>query len=198
MVSTGTSGAERGAVADLTARRIERRSHVMTECYAAWAARRGPAGLPGAEAVADPLAPPADHVLTLDRLGPGAIRLRQGGRVIRALMGAEPAGMPLRALFHVSGRGPVLRAVERCFVEPAVVTLDLVAEAEAAPLAARMLLLPLADRAGRASKALGCVALRGPLGAAPHRFHLKLAEAVPLGAAPAPQPPAPAARLRLV
>jgi hypothetical protein len=180
-------------VPELLRHKIVRRSGLLEACYSAWSDLRSGSGVPALEELeASRTAHFADHMMLLDSHGPGAIRLREGGRVIRALLGTEARGLPLRALFHVTGRRRVLDSAERVFDEPAVVTLDLAAHSlgDGMPLTAQLLLLPLRDRAGRVAKALGCVALRGPVGPGPHRFHLTGQEVAPI----APCPPRPAPR----
>jgi hypothetical protein len=197
------------AVPDLLRHRIVRRSRLLDCCYSVWSGQRGDATVPLTTDLTDALTSPfADHMMMLDSHGPGAIRIRRGGRVIRALLGTEARGLPVRALFHVVGRSRILTTVDQAFGEPSVVTLDLEEHTigDAMPLRAQLLLLPLRDASGAITKALGCVALQGPIGDGPHRFRMTGQQAAPVGqcaaSAAAPPPATPRAagvpHLRLV
>lgn len=90
----------------------------------------------------------------------GSIRFRLGGRVIAGLLGVDPRGMPLRAMFAIAARDRLTGLTEALFDGPQVLVLTLVAphgDAGRPPIAVPMAMLPLSDGAGAVTRALVCV-----------------------------------------
>ncbi len=155
-----------------------------------------------ARAALDPrgIADILDRVFVLERVAPGQARFRIAGMHLADLMGMEVQGMPLMSLFIPEDRLGLAAVLEQVFAGPGMV--DLVLEAERGlgrpALAARMVILPLRDEAGRVARAVGVIATEGAAGRAPRRFAIARRVVTPLvPAAPAPvaaelaEPPAP-------
>lgn len=125
------------------------------------------------------------------RVAPGHARLRLAGGRIAALTGIdEPRGRDLGTLFTPASQAELFRAIRGLdHGARAGLALRLDPGSGRAPVAGRMLLLPLADGAGRLTHILGVVALDVPPPAGPCRFDLLPAAAQPSGAGiPAPRP----------
>ena len=166
-----------------------------------WLALCGPGPVP-ARAALDPRAfgPALPHAFLLERTGAGRVRFRLAGQHLSALMGMDVRGMPLRAFFELPDRQRLMQAVTRVFEEPARLRLDLVSDAQGrAVLTGQMLVLPLLDRAGAITRALGVLASEGPIGLPPRRFRIRHLHLAPLGAPlDRPRPdPAPGGRASL-
>lgn len=115
-----------------------------------------------------------DRTFLLERAAPGVARFRLAGHHLSDLMGMEVRGMPLSCFFLPSARAGIADAVEAVFAEPARVDLWLEGPGRLArgTMKARMLLLPLRDRHGQVTRALGCLSASPPSGGAPHRFSI--------------------------
>jgi hypothetical protein len=90
----------------------------------------------------------------------GHVRFRLGGTALAALMGVEPRGMPLRALFAPDARGPLQDAFQTAFTRPCALLLSAVAPPARGgdgPAAVDMMLLPLTDAGGAVTRALFCL-----------------------------------------
>ncbi|MDM7459249.1 MAG: PAS domain-containing protein [Paracoccus sp. (in: a-proteobacteria)] len=115
-----------------------------------------------------------DHTFILERVAPGAARIRLAGRHLIDLMGMEVRGMPICALVQPSSRGRLSDVLETVFKAPQIVQLSLTARAEYArpALSGQMLLLPLRSDLGDITRILGCLVSEGEAGVAPRRFDL--------------------------
>ena len=173
--STFTRGA--GRMSDPAVERI----------VAYWEGLRNGRALP-ARAEVDPrgLGDAIGNAFLVERIAPGEVRLRIAGRHLCDLMGMEVQGMPLSALFAGRAREQLADSLAQLFELPARVQMALAGSGIAgARLTAEMQLLPLADREGRATRALGALASRGVPPAPPCRFLIRDASARPIGAAAA-------------
>lgn len=115
-----------------------------------------------------------DRVFLIERLAPGVTRFRLAGQHLCDLMGMDVRGMPLTAFFLPSARAEIAEASEAVFAEPARVELTLEGPRGMmrGRMAGRMLLLPLRDRAGGVTRALGAMIAAGPSIRAPQRFEV--------------------------
>ncbi|WP_371153339.1 PAS domain-containing protein [Jannaschia sp. 2305UL9-9] len=148
-----------------------RKSPMLEEAWRYWSSLRSGRNLPRREAL-DPRAMSLTlgHSMILDRVRPGTVRIRLGGRVMNSLMGMEVRGLPIRAIFDVAQRARAIDLVEQVFEAPATLELDLISRTDSAITHARMLILPLQDASGAVSKALTCIALEAFDPEPPHRF----------------------------
>lgn len=158
-------------VHDLMGQRMMRKSPLLEEAWRYWSSLRSGRNLP----LRDSLDPRAmsltlGHSMILDRVRPGVVRVRLGGRVMNSLMGMEVRGLPVRAFFDVAQRARAIDLVEQVFAAPATLELDLVSQTDSGLTHARMLILPLQDRAGAVTKALSVIALDKFDPEPPHRF----------------------------
>jgi hypothetical protein len=110
--------------------------------------------------------------MILDRVRPGTVRVRESGEAVNGLMGMDARGLPMRAFFELDARARAADILERVFDAPASLEMDLLCHGRngEAPLAARLLVLPLLDHAGRPTKALCCLATDRHAGNPPCRF----------------------------
>ncbi|MEX5728940.1 hypothetical protein Ga0609869_002293 [Rhodovulum iodosum] len=138
-----------------------------------WEGVRGGRPCPPPRAAIDPrgLEGALSGAFLVERIAPGQARLRIAGRDLAAMMGMDTRGMPLSALFLPEARARLEGVLELLFDGPARLEVALAAPGAAgAPrLKARMLLLPLCDREGHVSRALGALELAGDVGRAPPR-----------------------------
>lgn len=165
-------------VRELMGARMMRKSPVLEEAWRYWSDLRRGQALPK-RADLDPAGMKLilGHSLILDRVRPGTVRVRVGGRVPNDLMGMETRGLPVRAFFDLMQRSKAQELVESCFTDPATLELDLISEGADGPVAARMVLLPLVDAHGEVTKALAVlvpdrVATDGPRRFSILRHHL--------------------------
>ena len=172
---------------DLTRRRMETLSPLLEETWRYWSSLRPDGGVPFRSAV-EPAAMSLilGHAMILDRIRPGMVRVRIGGRAMSDLMGMEVRGLPVRAFFEIDQRGRATDLFERVFTEPATLELDLACEAAGAAVRGRMLVLPLRDRDGLVTKALTCLAADRARAEPPNRFRIRNATLSPVAAASDP------------
>lgn len=179
---------------------------MIVEVRAYWEALRRGSLLPRREAI-DPrgIAGALEHAFLIERIGPGLARFRIAGMAFHDLMDMDLRGIPLSCLFRGEARPQLQMELERAFHAPAILTLGLTSPADYArpELDARMILLPLADRAGTATLALGCIELGGRIGRAPRRFgltscHLERLPAPRESGAPSPVEAVPTMRVPAV
>lgn len=205
---TQSGGAE---VVSLTARRPDSAAPALREVRAYWEALRNDRPAP-ARAEVDPrgIAGALEHAFILERVAPGVGRFRVAGNRLADLAGMALHGMPLFALFAPAARDGLAVTLETVFrhAAPAELPLRGVAGFGRPALDAALLLLPLADAAGRTTMALGALAYDGRIGRSPRRFLLPDTESAARAAAEpcnasAPSceghtPPRAGPRLRLV
>lgn len=156
---------------------------VAAELRGHWQRMREGNRLPRRDAL-DPraLAPLLGSVFVVDWTDAGAARLRIAGQVFSSLYGMELHGAPLALLFEPSERAAIGRVLRTVCDEPAAVDLVLRSEGKAGrpDLRARMLVLPLLDRRGVASYAIGSLEVAGMIGLAPRRFRIERTLRTPL------------------
>lgn len=171
---TGGPGPER--VVQLRGRPPPPPDTVLREMRAYWNGLREGRAVP-TRADVDPRAISRclDHTFILERIAPGAARIRLAGRHLIELMGMEVRGMPICALVQPSSRGRLSDVLETVFKAPQIVQLALAAQADYArpALTGQMLLLPLRSDLGDITRILGCLVSEGDVGVAPRRFDLK-------------------------
>lgn len=142
-----------------------------------------------------------DRVMLLDRIAPGVLRIATAGQRLHGWFGGPPAGLPLSLLFDPESRDALAAMAEGALrrAEPADLRLRAAAGRGFAALAgrptteARLLLLPLADAAGRgAGFVAGFAADRGPDRGSRPGFRLVTPMPQAVAARPMPAAPAPA------
>lgn len=108
----------------------------------------------------------------LERIAPGLARFRIAGMHLADLMGMDVRGMPVSAMVEPSARAGFAVALETVFAGPSMLEMELEAERGIGrpALAARLLVLPLADELGLVRLALGCLVTDGAMGRSPRRF----------------------------
>ena len=123
------------------------------------------------------------HAFMLERTHPGAVRLRLAGAHLAEVMGMEVRGMPLRAFFALADRPNLMRQIETMFSAPQALSLEVTAETGGAgqpPMAGQMTILPLTDRYGAITRALGVFVTQGRIGLTPRRFQITQTLAAPI------------------
>lgn len=134
-----------------------------------------------------------DNAFILERIAPGAARIRLAGRHLIDLMGMEVRGMPICAFLNPSSRGRLSDVLESVFKAPQIAELRLASPAGYArpALTGQMLLMPLRSDLGDVTRALGCLVTEGETGVAPRRFDLVTDQVMPViegGVTLAPSP----------
>lgn len=123
-----------------------------------------------------------DYAFVLERIAPGAARIRLAGRHLVDLLGMEVRGMPICAVLNPSSRGLFSDVLETVFRGPQIAQLSLTSEAGYGrpAMTGHMLILPLKSDLGDVTRALGCVIGLGEIGRAPRRFDLLAHELTPV------------------
>lgn len=136
---------------------------------------RGAGQVPQRKAV-DPraLSGALPSVFLLESVAPGVARFRVAGSQICDLMGMEVRGMPLISIFAPKYRDEICEILQSVLDRTGQAQLVLAGESgySRAPLEARMLILPLLDDYGRATRALGALEVKGQIGRTPRRFEI--------------------------
>lgn len=169
---------------------------VPAELRAYWQALRGGAAFPRRDRI-DPrgIAGALDQSFLIERIAPGVARFRLAGMRLAGLSGMDLRGMPFSTLITPGDRDRLARALEQVFATPSI--LDARMEAERCPgcpaLPARLLVLPLGDRNGQPTLALGCLALGADdPGRRPRRFAIAALMREALGPVPRAETDSPA------
>ncbi|MCU0907889.1 MAG: PAS domain-containing protein [Rhodobacteraceae bacterium] len=166
-------GTLEGKVVSLFTRKPPATFAAVREVEAYWEALRGSRSMP-ARAEIDPrgISGALEYAFLLERIAPGAGRIRLAGTHLSDLMGMEVRGMPLTALFQPSARQTVADALEQVLQRPSVMTLAIEGERGIGrgKLIGQMLLCPLKSDLGDPSRVLGCLQTDGTIGRAPRRF----------------------------
>lgn len=145
----------------------------LSELERYWSSLPKTRGVPARKDV-DPVAMAGllEDSFILERVAPGVARIRVAGRNMAKLIGMEPRGLPLTALFIPTSRAAMAGYIESAFTGPSIVELPLEApRAVGQPkLDGKILLLPLRDDHGRISRMLGVLVMSGRRGAGGRRF----------------------------
>ncbi|MEM7710639.1 MAG: PAS domain-containing protein [Pseudomonadota bacterium] len=175
-----------GHVHDMMGERMTRTSPLLEETWRYWSSLREGTNLPRRDAL-EPraMAFTLGHSMILDRIRPGTVRVRLGGRVMQTVMGMEVRGLPVRAFFDLAERTLAVHLIEEVFETRAALDLDLISDGEDGPLSGKLLVLPLLDHGGQPTKALTCLSLDGPVFDPPRRFRILDHRLTPIQA-PAP------------
>jgi hypothetical protein len=121
----------------------------LAQVRAYWEGLRRAGGLP-ARASIDPrgLSGVLDRVFLAERIGRGLVQVRIAGSGLADFAGMDVRGLPLSCLFAPESRAQLGATIERVCDAPAVAEVDLGSDRGGGGLAARLLLLPLADEGG--------------------------------------------------
>jgi hypothetical protein len=140
-----------------------------------WQSLRPGAGVPDRSTV-DParIDHALPHAFILERIAPGTARVRVSGQRMNDYLGMDLRGMPICTLFTAAARESFQGWLEQVFALPALVDLPLTSRWSLGQprLTGRMLLLPLADSAGKVTRALGAVRTEGIPGRLPRAFDI--------------------------
>lgn len=165
---------------------------LIAEVRAYWEALRENGQLPERHRI-DPrgMAGALENSFLIERIGPGLAQFRIAGMAFLDLTGMDVRGLPLSCLFMGEARPRLQLELERVFHGPSILSLELEAPKSFTrpSLGAHMVILPLADRGGNCTQALGCLDLRGAIGKAGRRFAIcdALTQNVVQPARPAPE-----------
>ena len=120
------------------------------------------------------LEPVLESIFLLEKIAPGHARFRIAGQGLCNLLDMDLRGMPFSALFTPAARDAVQEGLSTLFDEPARCELVLQGQRRGmrGRMAGQILLLPLRDRAGEVTRAIGCLSSSGPEVPAPQRFDL--------------------------
>jgi len=112
------------------------------------------------------------NAFLIERISPGLARFRLCGMHLHDVMGMDATGMPLSVLFEPAARERLGKALQQVFDGPSVLelTLEAVRGAGRPPLSGGLVILPLRDRAGGMTMALGGLATGGEIGDRPRQF----------------------------
>jgi hypothetical protein len=140
-----------------------------------WDGLRGARTMPARDEI-DPrvLAGALEYLFVAEPVAPGVARLRLAGQHLSQLMGMEPRGMPLCALFEGPARAELAQAIEQVMRHGARVLLPVRAPGALGQpaLEGLLALMPLADAEGRPVRLLGALQTRGGIGRTPRRLAL--------------------------
>ncbi|MFN3526193.1 MAG: PAS domain-containing protein [Paracoccus sp. (in: a-proteobacteria)] len=168
-------GSPTGQVVQLLQHDPATADRVVRELHSYWSSLRNGRAIPARSDV-DPrgIARSLDYAFILERIAPGAARIRLAGRHLIDLMGMEVRGMPICSFLNGSSRGRLSDVLETVFKAPQIAQLHLRARSDYArpQLTAQMLMLPLRSDLGDVTRVLGCLVAEGDLGVAPRRFDL--------------------------
>jgi len=99
-----------------------------------------------------------EHAFILEQRDGGSTRFRIAGMRLCDLMGMELRAMPATAAIAPESRALFSECLARVFGMPEIIALTLAAPCPGqAPVRGEMLMLPLADDAGRITRLLGCL-----------------------------------------
>ncbi|KIQ67714.1 PAS domain-containing protein [Wenxinia marina] len=112
------------------------------------------------------------HSFIVERVAPGVLRLRVAGARLSDALGMEVRGMPLSALFLPEGRDVLAARIDEVFDGPRIMEFPIHSpRGIGRPLmAGRLLVLPLLDREGRVTRAMGAMITEGGIGRGGRRF----------------------------
>ncbi|NOX39474.1 MAG: PAS domain-containing protein [Alphaproteobacteria bacterium] len=112
-----------------------------------------------------------EYAFILERTSTGQARFRIAGMHICDLMNMEVRGMPATTLIDQNCRARYSHLIERIFLKPVIMELELTASYPSRPdLRAELLLLPMKCETGEVSRILGCLVADGQAATPPNRF----------------------------
>lgn len=140
-----------------------------------WASLRGDRPMPARDEI-DPrdLAGALEFLFIAEPIAAGVARLRLAGQHLTHLLGMEPRGMPLCALFDGAARAEIGQAVEQVerYGMRALIPVRADGGIGRPALEGLLALMPLGDGGGRSSRLLGVLQTRGVIGRGPRRLAL--------------------------
>jgi hypothetical protein len=161
----------------------------LVEAY--WDALRAGRGMPK-RAEIDPrgIETALEYAFILERVAPGVARMRVAGTHLHDIIGMEPRGMSVTALFQQDARIMIAGLLEEVFQTPgsAEVWMNSAGDQGQPALDARMILLPLKSDLGDVSRILGCIVCKGELNNVPRRFDIQDMKLRSLGASSVSSP----------
>ena len=162
----------------------------LAQVRAYWEGLREAGALPQRAAL-DPrgLSGVLDRVFLAERVGRGLVQLCVAGSGLADFAGMDVRGLPLSCLFTPESRPLLAQSVEAVFDWPAVAEIDLGAERGEA-MAARLLLLPLAELSGK-KLLLGAVSVAPGAVRGKFRVRARREEALPPRTEAPVEPPEP-------
>ncbi|HSG36115.1 MAG TPA: PAS domain-containing protein [Paracoccaceae bacterium] len=98
-----------------------------------------------------------------EHMAPGIVRLRVTGQRMNQMVGADARGMPLSTLFSMNARPTLASEIDLVFKAPAVVEIALSHMGDPAREIGRILMLPLEDHTGEATRMMGAIVLQEPV-----------------------------------
>ena len=169
-------------IVSLNKRKATLRSKILLDVMEYWEGMRKDGALPSRSEI-DPrrIEGALPYAFILEEIAPGLARFRVAGGHLNDLMGMEVRGMPLSAVFNHNQRNSLLPMIEEVFRGPSSLELSLSSRKPGQETTnAEMLLLPLLDDSGVATRALGCLVAQGPLLSPPYRFQVTASRKTPL------------------
>ena len=94
-----------------------------------------------------------------ERMASGIVRLRVTGQRMNQMIGSDARGMPLSSLFAMPARPTLASEIELVFQAPAVVDIPVSHTSDPSREIGRLLMLPLEDHAGQATRMMGAIVL---------------------------------------
>ncbi len=148
-------------VVDLAARRRNTSANCFAELETYWQTLCAGRIMPYRDEI-DPrgMCGALQNVFLIERIAPGIARFRLAGQHLVDLVGMDMRGLPFSAMFSPQSRAQMGDTLHALFDEPARIelTLDGGRLLLRKQLTARLLCLPLRDRDGLVSRAVGCFA----------------------------------------
>lgn len=121
------------------------------------------------------------HCAIIERGPTGKIKFRVAGKAFGDILGMDPRGMPVRALFNMGSRDRLAALLAAVFTGPETLTMTMGAGAEKDVQQMRgMIALPLSDTSGDVTRALIMISLDALNGTTPQRFWIHDARLTPV------------------
>ena len=115
------------------------------------------------------------HSFVLQRVAAGTARFRFAGERLHGFLRMDARGMPFSTLFAASDHDDLRHLLESVFSQPAIIGLPLLSPATLVrpALEGALLLLPMRDKTGAVTRALGAIVAPEETSAKPRRFLLR-------------------------
>ena len=161
------SGGPAGNVVQITPETVPTRQiSVLSQLEAYWRTIALPGQIPYRHDV-EPKAigPCLSHVYLATVVAPGLARIRFAGQELSNIFGMDPRGMPMSALYDLTGRRRLSQEIERICETPTIVELPIQTNQGfmRRPMLGRMSMLPLKDEMGQVSRFMGAIVFDGRL-----------------------------------